>query len=62
VLGHVTDDLPLMSIRSHQSSFATERIDFKSAVFAYRCLHGSAPIYLANYIQSFAQNCTFFQQ
>jgi len=31
-----------------------ERIDFKLAVLAYRCLHGLAPRYLSDYIQSVA--------
>ena len=29
-----------------------ERIDFKLAVLVYRCLHGLAPRYLSDYIQS----------
>jgi len=31
-----------------------ERIDFKLAVLTYRCLHGLAPRYLSDYIQSVA--------
>jgi len=31
-----------------------ERIDFKLAVLTYRCLHGLAPQYLSDYIQSVA--------
>jgi len=35
-----------------------ERIDFKLAVLTYRCLHGLAPRYLSDYIQSVAvSNC-----
>jgi len=35
-----------------------ERIDFKLAVVTYRCLHGLAPRYLSDYIQSVAVfNC-----
>jgi len=35
-----------------------ERIDFKLAVLTYRCLHGLAPNYLSDYIQSVAvSNC-----
>jgi len=35
-----------------------ERIDFRLAVHTYRCLHGLAPRYLSDYIQSVAvSNC-----
>jgi len=33
-----------------------ERIDFKLAVLTYRCLHGLAPRYLSDYIQSVADS------
>jgi len=39
-----------------------KRIDFKLVVLTYRCLHGLAPRYLSDYIQSVAvSNCRHLQ-